>query len=267
MPELRRSNRVAKSQPVSYASESETDEPPQKRTKTQAKKEIDADENEEVEEESSLELGDSIPSVTLKDENNNDVTLSEIKNYLVLFAYPKASTPGCTRQVNGFEKNFEYYKKNNISIYGISSDTPENQLKFKNKYNLTYSLLSDPEKLLIAPLGAKKSPSGIKRSHWIFKDGKLIVKKLTISPEVSVDSALSDIEEFLKENNGKNGNDDSVKEESAVKEDPVDDTKTETREEAKDQVDVAGDDAANEKSNEVAEDKSFKPAEPITEAV
>lgn len=152
---------------------------------------------------SELEVGDQIPDLTLHDENGEEVHLPEIAKktkYLVIFAYPKASTPGCTRQAKGFQKNHKSLAELNATVYGLSADSAKSQLNFVTKQGLEYSLLSDPNRELIEALGAKKSPSGIKRSHWIFKDGELVIKRIAVSPEVSVDSALEDIQRFNENN-------------------------------------------------------------------
>lgn len=197
MPELRRSTRI-KSSP----SEASPSEPPTKKTKTSN--------NSEEEEVQELEVGDEIPDITLFNEDDKEINLVELSKktkYLVIFAYPKASTPGCTRQACGFRDNFETLKNQDTAIYGLSSDLPKAQKTFITKQKLQYSLLSDPEQELIGPLGAKKSPSGIKRSHWIFVDGKLAIKKISVSPEDSFNSAKTDIQELVD-------NDSEIKEES-----------------------------------------------------
>lgn len=215
MPELRRSTRVAAAS-----------EPPAKKAK---KEDPDTEGTEKSEPNSEpkpedskpkepklkeLQVGDKIPELTLLDENEEEIDLIEAASktkYLVIFAYPKASTPGCTRQANGFEKNREELKKLNTTVFGLSADKPKLQLNFVTKQGLKYTLLSDPEKKLIGALGAKKSPSGIKRSHWIFENGVLKVKKIQISPEVSVNSALDDIKNF-EENDGKDDDEKDDKE-------------------------------------------------------
>lgn len=205
MPELRRSTRVA-SQTI--PAPIEPVEPVQKKSKKEPhapKPEDDEDEEEEEEEEeetSELEVGDSIPEITLLDEDEKEVNLKTVASthkYVVIFAYPKASTPGCTRQVCGFQKNYEFLSKSDVAVFGLSADQPKAQKNFVVKQKLDYQLLSDPSKELIGPLGAKKSPSGTKRSHWIFVDGVLKVKEIQISPEASIDGAKEHIERFIKE--------------------------------------------------------------------
>lgn len=216
MPELRRSARTAVAA-----------EPKSKKQKVDEKPEIVAPKKTASKE---LEVGDEIPDLTLLDENEDEISLRDAAKktkYLVIFAYPKASTPGCTRQVCGFQKNYKKLTELDTTVFGLSADKPKSQLNFVTKQSLEYPLLSDPTRELIGLLGAKKSPSGIKRSHWIFVDGVLKIKKIQISPEVSVTSALKDIEELR-------GDDKDVKEED-VKEAAVKDEKNE-QEESKEEV-------------------------------
>ncbi|KAG7194263.1 uncharacterized protein KQ657_004990 [Scheffersomyces spartinae] len=220
MPELRRSTRVANAAAATATSTKNAvvnSEPPKKKAKKAA------DNSEQVSSSSSTELqvGDKIPELTLLDENENEINLAEAASnskYLVIFAYPKALTPGCTRQVCGFQKNYQFFQDNKVTVFGLSSDTPKAQMNFVTKQHLEYPLLSDPGKKLIGVLGAKKSPSGIKRSHWIFVDGVLKVKKIQISPEASIETAKLDVETFISEDDG-------------VKEEPKEEPKEESKEE------------------------------------
>lgn len=204
----------------SSGSESESDE-----FEDEAVSESESEVEEEEDEQPELEVGDHIPEIVLLDENETEVNLAEVakKNkYVVIFAYPKASTPGCTRQVLGFQENYLKLQASNAAVYGLSADTPSSQLNFVSKQGLKYPLLSDPERELIGLLGAKKIPTGIKRSHWIFVDGILEVKKVQISPEVSVDSALADIQKM-----------EGVDGKAAEKEEPKEEAKEEAKEEPK----------------------------------
>lgn len=215
MPELRRSSRI-RAHPAEPAAEL-----PAKKAKTVKKPKAEPKESKVPKTENGaaeLQVGDKIPDLTLLDEDENEINLPELAKktkYLVVFAYPKASTPGCTRQACGFRDNFNFLRGKNTTVYGLSSDSPKAQKNFITKQHLQYSLLSDPHKDFIGPLGAKKSPSGIKRSHWIFVDGVLTVKKVGISPEDSFKGAKKDIEELF-----------------AKDEKPTEETKPETKPEA-----------------------------------
>lgn len=191
MVELRRSTR--------NKGKAKAEEPIDSKPVKKVKKSKMSEETKPEIKEQEIEVGDSIPDLTLLDEDSNEINLVEAAKktkYVVIFAYPKASTPGCTRQVCGFQAQLGDFKDLDVTIFGLSADLPPAQKKFVEKQGLEYHLLSDPERKLIGTLGAKKSPTGIKRSHWIFADGKLKIKKIQISPEDSFNGALETIKEL-----------------------------------------------------------------------
>lgn len=173
-----------------------------------AKKEpvaVDDDEGEEQGDSSKKELeeGDSLPGdLELETQDSKKINLLKLAkdaHILVIFAYPKASTPGCTRQALGFRDEYpELNGKLKATVLGLSADSANAQTKFKEKQKLPYDLLCDTGKKLITLLGCKKSPSGIIRSHFIFVDGVLKVKKVKVSPEVSFKGALEQVADLSK---------------------------------------------------------------------
>ncbi|OBA19802.1 AhpC-TSA-domain-containing protein [Metschnikowia bicuspidata var. bicuspidata NRRL YB-4993] len=206
MPELRRSARAS-----TVEATKRLGQPPSKKAKTENPKE--------------LEVGDEIPNLTLLNENEDEISLKEVaekSKYVVIFAYPKASTPGCTKQVTGFQRNYSDLQALGAAVYGLSADLPKSQLNFVTKQGLKYPLLSDPSRKFISILGAKKSPSGIKRSHWIFVDGKLSIKKIQISPDVSVISALEDVRKLKKDSESGDAKSEVADEAKAENVDPRD---------------------------------------------
>ncbi|AGO11757.1 AaceriADL018Wp [[Ashbya] aceris (nom. inval.)] len=148
-----------------------------------------------------LQVGDVLPEITLKNQDQVDVKLSDVvKNnkIVVLFAYPKASTPGCTRQACGFRDNYQELQKHAV-VFGISADSVKSQKSFQQKQRLPFDLLSDPKRELIGVLGARKTAqSGVIRSHWVFVNGKLESKRIKISPEVSIADGISEVLQFAK---------------------------------------------------------------------
>jgi peroxiredoxin Q/BCP len=93
-----------------------------------------------------LSTGDIAPDFELIDQNNSTVSLSDFKGQkLLIYFYPRANTPGCTTQSCSVRDAIEDLRSLNISAVGISPDTPEEQLKFDEKYDLGFPLLSDPE--------------------------------------------------------------------------------------------------------------------------
>lgn len=166
-----------------------------------SEEEEDTDEQAEEAEPKELEVGDRIPNITLKNQNGEEVSLREVAKQhriVVIFGYPKASTPGCTRQACGFRDNYGELKQH-AAIFGLSADPVNAQKKFQEKQGLPFDLLSDPERHLVGMLGAKKSAeAGVIRSHWVFADGVLKYKKVKISPEASIEEGKKEVLDLVK---------------------------------------------------------------------
>jgi len=113
----------------------------------------------------------------------------ESKGGVVLFTYPKASTPGCTTQVCLFRDGFSSLTATGFSIYGLSSDSPKANTTFKTKQNLPYTLLCDPSATLIKAIGLQKVPKGTTRGVFIVdKAGKVLAAEKG-GPQATVDIA------------------------------------------------------------------------------
>ncbi|PUU72858.1 thioredoxin-like protein, partial [Tuber borchii] len=95
--------------------------------------------------------------------------LAKASKGIVIFAYPKASTTECTTQACLFRDNYTAFTDAGYSVYGLSGDQPGANEKFRNKQNLTYTLLCDPTYELHEKLGIKKSPKGTIRSVIIIE--------------------------------------------------------------------------------------------------
>ena len=97
-----------------------------------------------------MKPGDLVQDFTLQNQDGKSISLSDYsKNPVVIFFYPRADTPGCTIESCGFRDAFEQFQKAGITVFGISRDTVKDQLKFKQKYDLPYDLLADPDMILI----------------------------------------------------------------------------------------------------------------------
>ncbi|KAI8633664.1 AhpC-TSA-domain-containing protein [Xylariaceae sp. FL1651] len=102
--------------------------------------------------------------------------IDESKAGVVLFTYPKASTPGCTNQACLFRDSYTELTKEGLAIYGLSTDSPKANTTFKTKQSLPYSLLCDPSASLIGAIGLKKSPKGTTRGVFVVdKTGKVLL--------------------------------------------------------------------------------------------
>ncbi|KAE8321881.1 thioredoxin-like protein [Aspergillus sergii] len=116
-----------------------------------------------------IETNDGIKT-TLKE------LVNESKSGVVLFTYPRASTPGCTKQACMFRDNYDYLTSTGFSIYGLSADSPRANTTFKAKQSLPYPLLCDNTSSLIAALGFKKAPKGTTRGIFaVDKEGTVLL--------------------------------------------------------------------------------------------
>ncbi|KFG81421.1 merozoite capping protein-1 [Metarhizium anisopliae] len=124
--------------------------------------------------------------------------LEESGSGVVLFTYPKASTPGCTNQVCLFRDSYAPLTADGLAIYGLSADSPKANTTFKEKQKLPYPLLCDPQATLIAAIGLKKQPKGTQRGVFVVdKKGKVLVAQPG-SPAGTVDKVKALVEELKK---------------------------------------------------------------------
>jgi len=130
-----------------------------------------------------LKVGDPAPSFTVPGDDGRPVSIADFRGHMVvLYFYPKASTPGCTCEAGEFRDSHNEFKKLDAIVLGCSSDQVEAQARFKKKEHLNFTLLSDPDFLVIENYGARrmkkflgKSFLGIVRSTVLVgPDGKVL---------------------------------------------------------------------------------------------
>ena len=145
-----------------------------------------------------LKVGDKAPSFSLEDQNGRIVSLADFQGTkLLLYFYPKADTPGCTRQACSVRDAAESLQESDAAAVGISPDAPDKQKRFDNKYNLGFPLLSDPDHEVAKTYGAwgrkslyGKSYEGIIRSSFLIdEDGNVLQVTYGVKPEDTVPKA------------------------------------------------------------------------------
>ncbi|MBJ6369399.1 thioredoxin-dependent thiol peroxidase [Snuella sedimenti] len=101
-----------------------------------------------------LKQGDIVPNFEALDEQGNTIKLSNYSGKkLVVFFYPKASTPGCTVEACNLRDNYEILQEKGYALLGVSADSARRQQNFKNKYDFPFSLLVDEDKTVINTFG------------------------------------------------------------------------------------------------------------------
>ena len=101
-----------------------------------------------------LKVGDKAPNVSQNDSDGNLIDFNQLKgNKIVLYFYPKDDTPGCTAQACNLNENLDSLQTRGYKIIGVSIDSNEKHQKFKKKYGLNFSLLSDLEQKIVNDYG------------------------------------------------------------------------------------------------------------------
>lgn len=135
----------------------------------------------------SLKIGDIAPDFIGIDQNGNEIKLSSyLGKKVVLFFYPKASTPGCTAEACDLQNNIERFVANNYQVIGVSADSQKRQLNFAEKNNLQYPLISDEAKEVITAYGVwgpkkfmGREYDGIHRTTFIIDENGKIEEIIT----------------------------------------------------------------------------------------
>lgn len=147
-----------------------------------------------------LKIGAKAPSFSLKDQGGRKVSLSDFKGRkLLLYFYPKADTPGCTKQACSVRDAGKDLAKADVAAVGISPDEPAKQRKFDDKYTLGFPLLSDADHKVAQAYGAwgKKSMYGktyegiIRSSFLIDESGKILQVSYKVKPQETVPNATA----------------------------------------------------------------------------
>ena len=129
-----------------------------------------------------LKIGDQAPNFSAQDQSGNTISLEDYKGKkLVLFFYPKASTPGCTAEACNLSDNYQRFTAQGYDVLGVSADSKKRQTNFKEKYGFPYPLLADEDKQVINAYGVwgpkkfmGKEYDGIHRTTFIInEDGVL----------------------------------------------------------------------------------------------
>lgn len=129
-----------------------------------------------------LQVGDKAPDFSLQTETAETISLKSLRGKkVVLYFYPKDSTPGCTQESCDFRDNYSTFKKKGVAVFGISKDSAKSHVKFKEKYELPFPLLVDEDTEVCTAYDVMKEKSmfgkkymGIERSTFLIDEkGKI----------------------------------------------------------------------------------------------
>ena len=130
-----------------------------------------------------LKIGDKAPQFSALDQEGNTIQLANYKGKkVVLFFYPKASTPGCTVEAKNLRDNYKEFSDKGYAIVGVSADSAKRQLNFKTKNELQYPLLADEDKVVIKAYGVwglkkfmGREYDGIHRTTFVIDEKGMII--------------------------------------------------------------------------------------------
>lgn len=149
-----------------------------------------------------IKEGNKAPDFSLPDQDGKQVSLSEfIGEWVLVYFYPKDDTPGCTKEACSFRDNFPKFKKLNLKVLGISTDTVKSHGKFRDKYELPFTLLADEKKEVVEKYGVwqKKKFMGreymgtVRSSFLINSEGKIVKIYENVKPETHANEVLEDL--------------------------------------------------------------------------
>ena len=131
-----------------------------------------------------LKVGDKVPGFLAKDQDGNEVKLSDyIGKKLIVFFYPKASTPGCTMEACNLRDNYKELKEQGFELLGVSADSEKRQTNFRNKYKFPFPLLADEDHTVINTFGVwgpkkfmGRAYDGIHRISFVINEEGIVTK-------------------------------------------------------------------------------------------
>jgi peroxiredoxin Q/BCP len=146
-----------------------------------------------------LKVGDAAPAVTATTDSGEKIAFTDVykqQPYTLVYFYPKADTPGCTKQGCSLRDGYEALTKKGVAVIGVSHDDVAAQKAFKEKYKLPFTLIADMDSAVINAFGvpvAMPMTSMAHRSAYLIKDGKIVYADYKGTTEKQADTILAEI--------------------------------------------------------------------------
>ena len=146
-----------------------------------------------------LKIGDPAPAVSAVTDTGAKINLADVykqQPYTLVYFYPKADTPGCTKQGCSLRDGYEALTKKGVAVIGVSHDDVAAQKAFKEKYHLPFTLIADMDKTVINAFGvpsAMPMTDMAHRSAYLIKDGKIVYTDYKGTTEKQADNILTEL--------------------------------------------------------------------------
>jgi len=143
-----------------------------------------------------IEVGAALPALRSTDHDGTEVDLAKTGSagWLLVFFYPKADTPGCTKQACSLRDAWRELSERKVAVLGVSMDTPAAQKAFREKHKLPFPLLADKEGRVADAFGVPHTAGFAKRQAYLFKDGKLVWRDLNAATAEQAADVLKALE-------------------------------------------------------------------------
>lgn len=146
-----------------------------------------------------LKEGDAAPEFKVLTDTGEEFDLADHKNEkIVLYFYPRADTPGCTVESCSFRDAVRKFTKQGVTVIGVSPDTAKAQAKFKEKFDLNFTLLADADKDIAIKFGVMKEKNmygkkvmGVARTTFVIENGKIVKIFHNVKPEGHAEEVLA----------------------------------------------------------------------------
>ena len=140
------------------------------------------------------EEGQQFPSLQFTDESGEELTVQDLAgSKTVLYFYPKDDSPGCTKEACAFRDRMEDYRREDLGVYGVSTDSPESHKEFREKHGLNFPLLTDEDGAAAAELGVLGEQGRATRTTFLLgAEGEIEKVYPDVSPETHADEILED---------------------------------------------------------------------------
>jgi peroxiredoxin Q/BCP len=145
-----------------------------------------------------LVVGEPAPDVASRDEQGKEVRLCDFYSdgFTLVYFYPKADTPGCTSQACSLRDDFEQLQSRGVRVVGVSTDVPEAQLRFKQRYRLPFVLLADQDRTVAQAFGVPLMLGMTRRQSFLIKNGRIVWRDLGASTKDQARDVLQALEKL-----------------------------------------------------------------------